>query len=97
MNSRTRAGCQLEEVFVFGDQHHAVLLCVAPNRTIGALIESNVQDVNAVRTSLREKSRQGSGQLIIDEEFHEACKIGWSAWWAAYSIAAKMSSLSRKG
>ena len=73
------------------------MLCVAPNHTVGALIKSNIQDVNAVKTSLREKSRQGSGQLMIDEEFHEARKIGWSAWWAAYSIAAKMSSLSRKG
>jgi hypothetical protein len=31
-------------------------------------------------------------QLMIHQKLHTACNTRWSVWWAAYSMAARMSS-----
>jgi len=80
LNGRTRSQRQLEEVCVFADQHDVIPLCVAPDLRVGALFQPDIPDVNAVVPPVRKKSRQNGGELIIDEEFHEARKIEWSAW-----------------
>jgi hypothetical protein len=44
-----------------------------------------------------QKARQRRRQLMVHEKVHAPCSTTWSAWCAAYSIAARMSSRSRSG
>lgn len=68
---------------------------VAPDLQVRRLGEPHVQNVLTLHTHTAQKACQRYRKLIVNEESHEASRTGWSAWWAAYSIAAKTSSRSR--
>jgi len=87
----------MKEILVLANQHRPSLGCKSPDLTIGPLAQSYVQDVQALQPLRLKKARQRCWELVVNQEYHDTCKIAWSAWWAAYSIAASTSSRSRKG
>ena len=91
------APSQVEEVLILADENHPVFSGVPADLDVGGPREPQVEYVGSLFATGGEESRQRGGELVIDQEFHEAWTTGWSAWCAAYSIAARMSSRSKNG
>jgi len=89
--------CEMKKVFILGDEDHLSLGGISADLGVGDLGKPQVENVTAVEATGLEKPRQGGGKLVIDEESHSRCKTGWSDRWAAYSMAARISSRTRKG
>jgi hypothetical protein len=66
----------MEEVFVFGDQNEFVGGRIAPNVGVRSLAQTQVEHVLAVGTEAAQATSQSGGQLVIDEEFHDASRTG---------------------
>ena len=92
-----RLAGKVEEVLVLADDDALALTGISPDLRIGCLCQTNIQDMLTIKAARDKKARERNGKLVVDEELHEAWSTAWSARRAAYSIAARMSSLSRNG
>lgn len=91
------AAGEVEEVLIFGYYYASSLAGVLPYFRVGGCVQMNGFHVLALMPEGSQVPRQGGGQLVVNKKLHDAWRTAWSVWCAAYSIAARMSSLSSAG
>ena len=87
----------MQEVLIFADQSMSFGGGVIPDVGVVGLIQLQIEDVLGVMPARVEETSKVSGKLVIHQKFHEAWRTTWSVCLAAYSIAARISSRSKKG
>jgi hypothetical protein len=58
------------EILVFGDQQKAMFDCGLPDGEVRGTGQAEIFDVQRVGLSIREKARQTTGQLLVEEQPH---------------------------
>jgi len=94
---RVRRAGEEEEVFVLAYHHQSVCCRAPPNGGVVHRLQAQFSNVMGNVALAFEESGQNGWQLVINYEFHAPVSTTWSAWCAAYSMAARMSSFSRSG
>ncbi len=87
----------MEKVFVLADDHSIRESSMFPDGKVQRPLHPEVKHMLTVTATRGNEMAKRHGQLVVDEKFHDVCRTEWSACRAAYSMAARISSRSRKG
>lgn len=79
---------EVQKILVFADENVAFRLRMPEYLSVRGLRQPDIEYVRRVATSGFDEAGQRRRKLIIHRELHEAFRIAWSDWRAAYSIAA---------
>jgi hypothetical protein len=76
LDTRALLAGQMKKIVVFADKDHSVRGRVAPDLTVRRPAEIQLEHVAAFGALHAQQSRQRKGQLIVDENLHEALRTG---------------------
>ena len=79
---------EVQKILVLADENVAFRFRMPDYLSVGSLGKPDIEYVLRVATPGFDEAGQRGRQLVIHQELHEACRIAWSDWRAAYSIAA---------